>query len=275
MPASLITYGRLAAVDDGVPDPDVAWSDSPDFFEPHPATSTIAVQTNHCLLRTAIHSPGIKPALHAPVRRAYLVSMIMHPRPFTNYGRFLVPALCGLLLLGCGDNDPTGDGEVLCGGESGVGLHVEGRAQPVDVCVSDAAVDALMTVAQRYDITAQVTLDDDSVVQVRMVFTHRPDAPVTLRLVNSITEATSDPGAVYVFYEEIPDGGTPIQSTLITGGKFRLSFNDDLVAVGTMENIHLDMNNVQTGDPAGERQIVEGFFSVTVAPPAANDVSVR
>jgi len=28
------------------------------------------------------------------------------------------------------------------------------------------------------------------------------------------------------------------------------------------------MTNVSTGDPAGERRITEGFFSVTVTPPA-------
>ncbi len=198
----------------------------------------------------------------------------MHRPFFTNCGRLLAPALAGLVLFGCSDDDPT-QTQALCGGENGVGLRVEGRSQPVEVCVSDTAVDALLTSAEHYDVTAQVILDDDSTVQLRMVFTQRPDAPVTLRLVNSITEATSDPSAVYVFYEEIPGGGIPIQSTLITGGTFRLSFNDDTVAVGTLENIQLDMNDVQTGNPAGERQIVEGFFSVTVAPPAAADVSTR
>jgi hypothetical protein len=200
--------------------------------------------------------------------------MITHRTSYTNCSRWLAPALFGLLLLACGDDDPAATDDPLCGGESGVGLHVEGRSEPVDICVSDTAVDALLTSSQRYDVAARVTLDDESTVQLRMVFTRRPDAPVSLRLVNSITEATSDPGAVYVFYEEIPGGGVPIQSTLITGGTFRLSFNDDNVAVGTLTDIGLEMNNVQTGDPAGERQIVEGYFSVTVAPPAAAGVSV-
>jgi hypothetical protein len=198
----------------------------------------------------------------------------MHRHFFTNCGRLLAPALAGLFLFGCGEDDPAVP-DALCGGENGVGIRVEGRSQPVDVCVSDTAVDALLTSSEHYDVTAQVTLDDDSMVQLRMVFTQRPDAPVTLRLVNSITEATTDPGAVYVFYQEIPGGGNPIQSTLITGGTFRLSFNDDDVAVGTMENIQLDMNNVQSGDPAGERQIVEGFFSVSVGAAAASTVSTR
>lgn len=193
--------------------------------------------------------------------------MIMQWRSFTNRGRWLAPALAGLLLYGCSDDDPV-ENQPLCGGESGVGMRVEGRAEPVDVCVSDSAVDALLTSNDRYNVTAQVTLDDDSTVQLSMVFTRRPVVPVTLRLVNSITEATSDPTTAYVSYEEIPGSGTPIQSTLITGGRFRLTFNDDKVAVGTMENIAFDMSNVQTGDPAGDRNIVEGFFSVTITPPA-------
>lgn len=200
--------------------------------------------------------------------------MIMHRRIFTNSRSRLASLVSALLLLACSDDNPVGDDDPLCGGESGVGIRVEGRSEPVDVCVSDGAVDALLTSEERYDVTAQVLLDDDSVVQLHMVFTQRPDAPVTLRMVNTITEATSDPGAVYVFYEEVPDAGTPIHSTLITGGKFRLTFNDDTVAVGTMEDITLDMSNVQTGDPAGERHIVEGFFSVSVTPPVAG-VSLR
>jgi len=197
----------------------------------------------------------------------------MHRRIFTNSRSRIAPLVSALLLLACSDDNPVGD-DPLCAGASGVGIRVEGRAQPVDVCVSDGAVDALLTSEEHYDVSAQVLLDDDSVVQLRMVFTQRPDAPVTLRMVNTITEATSDPNTVYVFYEEVPDAGTPIQSTLITGGKFRLTFNDDTVAVGTMEDIKLDMNNVQTGDPAGERHIVEGFFSVSVTPPVAG-VSLR
>jgi hypothetical protein len=199
----------------------------------------------------------------------------MHRPAFTNYGRLLALALVGMLFFACSDDENPTDGDQLCGGESGVGMQVEGRAQPVEVCVSDAAVDALLTASQRYDVTAQVILDDDSTVQLRMVFTQQPDQGVTLRLVNSVTEAISDPTTVYVFYEEIPGGGVPIQSTLINGGTFTLSFSDDQVAVGTMENIRLDMNNVQTGDPAGERQIVEGYFSVTVVASALAEVSAR
>jgi hypothetical protein len=175
--------------------------------------------------------------------------------------------MIAVFLAGCSKDDPT-TAKNLCP-DAGVGLRVEGRAQSVDICVADAAVDALLTSSNHYDVTAQLTLDDGTLVQLHMVFTQRSDAPVTLRLVNTSTEATSDPTTAFVYYEEAPSGGTPIQSTLITGGSFRLTFNDNKVAVGTLTNIEFDMTNVQTGDPAGQRRITEGFFSVTVTPPAA------
>jgi len=195
--------------------------------------------------------------------------MITHGRAFTNLAPWIAPSIVALCLVGCSKNDPISDQTPLCAGESGVGLRVEGRAQPIDVCVSDTAVDALLTSSDHYDVGAQLALDDGSIVQLRMVFTRRADAPVTLRLVNSITEATSDPGAAYVSYEEAPSGGTPIQSSLITGGTFRVTFNDNKVAVGTLENIGMDMTNVQNGNPAGARKIAEGFFSVSVTAPVA------
>ncbi len=183
--------------------------------------------------------------------------------------RFLAGTLLtGMLSTGCSKGDPVAS-ESLCPGESGVGLRVEGRAEPLDMCVADTAVDALLTSDNHYDVSAQLSLDDGSLLQVRIVFTRRADAPVNLRLVNSSSEALSDPATAYVFYEEAPGGGTPIASSLITGGSFRLTFNDDKVAVGTMENVAMDMTNVLTGAPSGERRISEGFFSVSVTPPAA------
>ena len=193
----------------------------------------------------------------------------MHRGVSTNLRSLIAGAIGALCLVACSKDDPAGNNDPLCAGESGVGIRVEGRAEPIDVCVSDSAVDALLTTSQHYDLLAQVAIDDGSIVQLHLVFTHRADAPITLRLVNSITEATSDPSTVYVSYEEAPEGGTPVRSSNLLGGKFRLTFNDDKVAVGTLENIRMDMNNVQTGDPAGERQIVEGFFSVSVSPPVA------
>jgi len=202
--------------------------------------------------------------------------MIMHGAVITNASRRLLAGVTlATLALGCSKDDPAQAGDPLCPGEAGVGLRVEGRAEPLDVCIGDNSVDALLTSSSHYDVSAQVTVDDGTAFQLRMVFTHRPDAPVTLRLVNSITEATNDPDAVYVYYEEFPDGGTPIETNVLLSGKFRLTFNDDTVAAGTMENIGMDMANVLTGAPAGTRNIAEGFFSVSVGPSAAADVSAR
>jgi hypothetical protein len=190
----------------------------------------------------------------------------MHGRVFTNLGHRVAPLVVVVFLAGCSKDDPVAN-KNLCP-DAGVGIHVEGRSQPMDVCVSDDAVDALLTSSNHYDLTAQLAIDDGSIVQLHIVFTQRGDAPVSLRLVNSITEATSDASTAYVNYEEDPNGGTPIQSTLITGGSFRVTFNDARVAVGTLTNIAFDMTNIQTGDPAGSRRITEGFFSVTITPPA-------
>lgn len=195
--------------------------------------------------------------------------MVMSALRTSKASRFFAGSLlAGLLITGCSEDDPV-DSKSLCAGESGVGLRVEGRAEPLDVCVSDTAVDALLSSENHYDVSAQLGLDDGSLVQVHIVFTQAPTVPVSLRLVSTSSEAQNDPGAAYVFYQEAPGGGTPIQSTLITGGSFRVTFNDEQVAVGTMENVTMDMTNVLTGDPAGERRIAEGFFSVSVTPPAA------
>jgi hypothetical protein len=193
----------------------------------------------------------------------------MQRRPFTNPGRSIVlPAIAALFLLGCSKDDPASNNS-LCAGEAGVGIRVEGRAQPLDVCVSDNAVDALLTSDNHYDVSALLNLDDGSLVQVRMVFTHRADVPVNLRLVKFSDGSYQRSHHGLRFLRGSAARWHPIQSSLITGGSFRVTFNDQKVAVGTMENVAMDMTNVQNGNPAGERRIVEGFFSVSVASPAA------
>jgi hypothetical protein len=205
--------------------------------------------------------------------------MILHRPPTTN-GSLARPvflaviAAAAVALAACSKDDPTDAGEPLCGGETGVGLRVEGRAEPLEVCVNDRAVEALLTSQDRYDVSAQMNTDD-GIYQLRMVFARRPDFPVSLRLVSSINEVTGDPGAVYVYYEELPDGGTPIESGLVLGGKFRLSFSDDKVAAGTLQNISFEMNDVVDGDPAGQRKIVEGFFSISIEQPSASEFVAR
>jgi len=165
-------------------------------------------------------------------------------------------------VAGCSDDPPT-EADALCGGDFGVGLRVEGNAQPLEVCVSDADVSALLTSLSRYDVAAQMETDD-GIYQLRMVFAQHSDFPLSLRIVNSISEATADPGAAWVYYEEIPGSGQPIGSTAVTGGTFRLSYSDDKIAVGFFDNVDLSMEEVLTGDPAGKRRIVRGEFSISV-----------
>jgi len=205
--------------------------------------------------------------------------MIPQRRQTTNSSRrSRTPALARAAALaflaavaGCSDDPPT-EADALCGGDFGVGLRVEGPAQPLEVCVSDADVSALLTSLSRYDVAAQMQTDD-GIYQLRMVFAQHSDFPLSLRVVNSIAEATSDPGAVWVYYEEIPQGGQPIESTAVTGGTFRLSYSDDKIAVGYFDNVDLAMEEVLTGDPAGKRRIVRGEFSISVeGAPATSDV---
>jgi hypothetical protein len=207
--------------------------------------------------------------------------MILHPTPGTNGSRapariFLAAALAvsSCALAACDSEDPSGTGEALCGGEPGVGLRVEGRAEPLEVCVSDQAVDALLTAENRFDVSA-VMVTDGGNYQLRMVFARRNDYPVTLRIVTSITEVVYDPGAAYVYYEELPDGGTPVESEVILGGRFRLAYSDGSSASGTLEKVTMEMSNVLNGDPAGQRKITEGYFSITTELPAASVIDVR
>jgi hypothetical protein len=173
-------------------------------------------------------------------------------------GGFLLVAALG----GCAD-DPPAATDPLCGGDFGVGMRVEGHAEPIEVCVSDADVSALLTSLSRYDVAAQMQTDD-GIFQLRMVFAQQAAFPVSLRIVGTLAEATADPGTAWVYYEEIPDGGIPIESAAVTGGSFRLSFSDDTIAVGFFENVDLSMEEVLTGDPAGKRRIVRGEFSISV-----------
>lgn len=207
--------------------------------------------------------------------------MILHLAPGTKSSRgplriFLLAALAAgaCALPACSDDDPTASGEPLCGGDTGVGLRVEGRAEPLEVCVSDQAVDALLTAEDRYDVAATMITGDGN-YQLRLVFAKRGDFPVTLRVTNSITEVIYDEGAAYVYYEELPDGQTPIETDVILGGRFRLTYSDDTSTTGTLENITMEMRSMLNGDPAGQRKITEGYFSVTMEQPAASVADVR
>jgi len=202
--------------------------------------------------------------------------MITHPAKPTNpppwhrnpVSRWATAAALVLLagLAAC-EEDPVDEGGALCGGDIGVGMRVEGRADPLEVCVSDADVSALVTAGERYDIAANMHTDD-GVFQVRMVFQKRDDFPVTLRIVDTLSEAISDPGAVWLHYEEAPVGSEPIASAASEGGRFRLSSSNLQAASGFFENVTMTMEEIIGGAAAGERLIVRGEFSVSAENPA-------
>jgi hypothetical protein len=181
-----------------------------------------------------------------------------------------LPAVFLLFLVAsCGGEDngaqPT---DRLCNGEAGLAAHIEGRSSPIDVCLNDADVSVLLTSSSRYDIAAQAKLPGVT-VQIRMVFSVRPDAPVSLSPVSTLDEAIADADAVWIWYEEIPDRGDAIESSTVAGGSFRLTFSDDKILAGTIKDIALTMRNVTSGDEVGTRRVSEGFFSLSVKNPVA------
>jgi hypothetical protein len=187
-------------------------------------------------------------------------------------------ALAALLLVvvaACGDDEnPVDPNERLCGGETGVGLLIEGRAEALEFCVDDADVSVLLTALNRYDVEAHVTNTDGTFV-MRMVFAVQ-SFPVDLRVTDQLSEATSDPSAVWLHYEELPAGGDPIESFVVDGGSFRLSFVDEDVAAGVLSGVSFQMRDIATSDPAGTREFSDGMFSIStkeptvISPPVAS-----
>ncbi len=173
-----------------------------------------------------------------------------------------------LMLVGCGDDgNPVDPDQRLCNGETGLGLLIEGRADPLEFCVDDPDVSVVLTSQNRYDVQAQVSTSA-GVFVVRMVFAVRA-FPATLRVTDSLSEAVNDPNAVWLYYEEIPAGGDPIESFVVDQGSFTLSFVDENVATGVLRGVAFDMRDFATGDPAGQRAFAEGIFSISTKEPTA------
>jgi hypothetical protein len=173
-----------------------------------------------------------------------------------------------LVLAGCGDEgDPVDPDGRLCGGETGLGLLIEGRADPLEFCVDDPDVSVVLTSQNRYDVQAQVS-NGAGVFVVRMVFAVR-SFPATLRITDDLSDAVANADAVWLYYEEIPAGGDPIESFVVDQGTFTLSFVDEDVATGVLRGVVFDMRDFTTGDPAGQREFVEGLFSVSTKEPTA------
>jgi len=188
---------------------------------------------------------------------------------WTNPRGFCAAVLALLLLTpACGDDgDPVDPDERLCNGETGIGLLIEGRADPVEFCVDDADVSVVLTAGNRYDVAAQMSSSEGDFL-VRMVFAVQT-FPAALRVTAILSEAVADPGAVWIYYEEIPNGGDPIESFAIDGGSFTLSFVDEDVATGVLSNVTFDMRDVASSDPAGQRVFSEGMFSISTKEPTA------
>ena len=199
---------------------------------------------------------------------AYLASMIMQTDRFTNTRRAGAGLFVAFLLMvpACGDNgDPVNPDDRLCGGETGIGLLIEGRADPLEFCVDDADVSVVLTSQNRYDVRAEMSNSEGTFV-MHMVFAVRA-FPATLRITETLADAVSDPGAVWLYYEELPAGGDAIESVTIDGGSFTLSFVDADVASGVLSNVRFNMRDFNTGDPAGQRQFADGMFAISVKEP--------
>ncbi len=197
--------------------------------------------------------------------------MIPHARTRTNpaaWGRRqLALLLCLALCLACEGNDPVEPDDRLCTVDTGLGAEIVGRSSPVAFCLDDDDVSVVLTTSNRYDVSGQMSTAS-GVFQIRMVFALRADFPVSLTPVSTVAEATADPDNVWIYYEEAPDGGDPIESLAVTAGTFRLTFSDENVLTGTMKGISFNMGDVSNSDPAGTRTISEGFFSLSVKSPA-------
>ena len=193
-----------------------------------------------------------------------------NPRRTPGWVRSTLGSLIILTLLAScsGSSNPVDPNDRLCGGEAGLGARIEGRSQPLAFCVDDGDVSVLLTASDRYDIAAQLNTPR-GVFQIRMVFALRSDFPVSLVPVATIAEATADPGKVWIYYVEIPNSGNAIESLETSGGSFRLTFSDENVLAGTLENIALTMHDVSSGDTVGTRKLAEGFFSLSVKSPTA------
>ena len=130
----------------------------------------------------------------------------------------------------------------------------------------DAAdVAAIFTRSSRYDVRANLTVGN-VLFEVQMIFAHRDDWPVELSVTGDLSVAASDPGAAWIFYQEIPSQGEAIESTTVSGGTFTLAFSAGDVVTGTFSDLRLEMRNASDGQEAGSRTVDEGFFSIAATP---------
>jgi hypothetical protein len=167
----------------------------------------------------------------------------------------IFPAACA--------EDPSLNQDALgpCPGEAGFGARVAVAEGPVDVCAPDDSVATVFTLDGWYDATARATDENGTVYEFRMVFPHRPSARA-LNITGNLAEARADPDGAWFSYRELPQAGGGVESVLVRSGSFRLGYSDTEVVAGLFEGVELEMVSLDSGEAAGSRTIVEGFFSI-------------
>lgn len=138
---------------------------------------------------------------------------------------------------------------------------MSGSEDEVDVCVPDDSVLTVFTYDGWYDVTAHWIGPDGSQYEFRTLFPHH-SSPRPLNVTGDLASARADPSGAWFFYRETPAGGDAVESFRVASGAFQLGYSDTKVVAGAFTNIRLEMELGDTGEPAGTRTILEGFFSL-------------
>jgi hypothetical protein len=164
-------------------------------------------------------------------------------------------------LSSCGTKEgPVDPSKRLCGGASDVGLLVQGGAGPEELCASSDSVSAILTTGPTYDVIVTFA-SAGTRYRLQMVMRQRNDWPVKLTVTSDPAEVSTNPDAVWIYYEEMPAGGPALESYVASGGSFTLSFSDADVAAGTLSGVSLILRQTDTSTDAGTRLVAEGFFT--------------
>ena len=85
-----------------------------------------------------------------------------------------------------------------------------------------------------------------------------------LAVTGNLAAAAGDSTVAWFYYRETSAGGSGIESAVITNGTFDIKYSDTELTTGNFKNVEMEMQTVGTTDPAGQRTISEGFFSLVV-----------
>jgi hypothetical protein len=182
-----------------------------------------------------------------------------------HYRTGLSPAVffvISLVLAGCGVNDPPEDvADGPCPGESGFGARLASPDGYVDVCVADDSVVTVFTEEGWYRVEARMTGGDGTVYRFSMLFPHHTTSR-KLNITGNLAEARADANGAWFQYRETPPDEPATESTAVTAGTFRLGYSDTEVVAGMFENLILEMEVSDLGEPAGTQAVAKGFFSI-------------